>query len=75
MALRRPSKSDTKHQDDAQPSFKVFYLAVVVGGFAVAAMFGYLAEVASSNGLFLHAAAHSAVAAFGVVTITVIVRK
>ena len=65
MVVRRPWKSATERPDDGQPSFTVFYLAVVVGGFIVAAMFGYLAEVASSNGLLLHAAAHSFVATFG----------
>ena len=73
MAVRWPWKSATKHQDDGQPSFTMFYLAVVAGGFAVAAMFGYLAEVASSHGMLLHAAAHSVIAAFGAVTTTIIV--
>ena len=35
-------------------------------------MFGHLAEVASSHGLLLHAAAHSFVAAFGAVTTALI---
>ncbi len=72
MAVRWPWKSDTERPDGGQPSFTVFYLAVVAGGFIVTAMLGYLAEVAASNGLFLHAAAHSVIAAFGAVTATII---
>ena len=72
MAGRWPWKSATERTDDGQPSLTMFYLSVVAGGFIVAAMFGYLAEVAASNGLFLHAAAHSVIAAFGAVTTTII---
>ncbi len=70
MAFRWPWKSATQHHDDGQPSLNTFYLAII--GFGIAAIFGYLAEVASSNGLLLHAAAHSFIAAFGAVTTAVI---
>jgi hypothetical protein len=72
MAVRWPWKSAAQRHDDGQSSLTVFYLAAVAGGFGIAAIFGYLAEVASSNGLLLHAAAHSFIAAFGAVTTAVI---
>ena len=68
MNLRWLKKLITQVGSDGQPALIIFHLAVVAGGFGVAATFGYIAEVASSNGYLLHAAAHSLVAAFGTAT-------
>ena len=72
MAVRWPWISKTNHHDDGEPSFTIFYLVIVASGFSVAAMFGYLAEVASSHGFLLHAAGHSVVAAFGTITTSIL---
>ena len=72
MAVRWPWKSDTRHHDDGQPSFIMFYFAAVASGFGVTAMFGYLAGLTASNGLWLHTAAHSVITIFGLVTTGVI---
>ena len=65
MDVRWPWKSSADHHDDRQPSFILFYLAIAVSGFGVAALFGYFAGLAASNGIWLHTAAHSAVTISG----------
>ena len=68
----RPWQSRAEHTNRGEPSLAMFYLSVTAGAYTIAAMFGYLAEIAASNGLYIHAAAHSAVAAFGTVTTTIL---
>lgn len=61
---RKPSAGG----DGGQPSFILFYLTVAASGFGIAATFGYLAALAATNAMWLHAAGHSAVTAFGAIT-------
>lgn len=73
LNLRQLKKFIAQGGNDGQLALVLFHLVIAAGALGLAAMYGYIAQVASSNGYWLHAAAHSFVAAFGVGTATFIV--